>query len=192
MKPSIFILSLLLPYSAIAQINGEEAEIQLASEAAPSNITDNASYMVFRNGTFEHAIVGSNNFTCLVVSNPEGRSEPSCLNEEAMRSVFLTYEMEMKLRYEGYSNTESLNMLEQAYREGGLPTAETGSLVYMMSPNNKFYNFSRNTLGSTRPHQMYFFPKISDETFSLSSGPVSLYQGYPHLTALLVYTSEGQ
>ena len=62
-----------------------QREILLASKAAPTYITNSASYMIFQNGKFELIKQGENNFTCLVVRNPEGRFEPACFNEQAMR-----------------------------------------------------------------------------------------------------------
>lgn len=163
-------------------------EIQFASQAAPSHITDNASFMAFERGKFKLVKRGSNNFTCLVVRNPEKRFEPACLNEEAMRSIFPTYELHMALREKGMSDSQALEEIRRQFEDGQLPTAETASLVYMMSANNRGYNPETESLEEIPPHQMYFFPKLADETFRLGGGPPWLWQGYPHLSSLIVVT----
>lgn len=121
-----------------------------------------------------------------MVSNPQGRYEPSCFNQQAMRSVFPAYELQMKLLYQGVSHPETDKKLAEAARQNNLPAAEHGSLVYMMSKHNKYYNSHHDSLGSSPVHQMYFFPKLADSTFSLKSGSPMLWQGFPHLSALIV------
>lgn len=164
----------------------DEKVIAMASEGAPDNVTANATIMKFREGKFHTIREGENNFTCMVISDPQGRYEPSCFNEEAMRSVFPTYQFQMKHLYQGKLHAEVDKLIEHEFNEGNLPTAEHGALVYMMSPNNLGFNPATNQVEATPVHQMYYFPKLADETFSLSSEGVFLWQGYPHLSALIV------
>lgn len=185
---NIFLTCLMILFATYAQAQSrEQQEIILASEAAPDHISNEASFMIFDGGEFHYIKKGSNNFTCMVIREPKGRFEPACLNREAMASVFPTYEMHMKLMYEaGLSMEETLQALARAHQQGQIPNATTGSLVYMMSPNNKVYDYRRQALVSSPVHQMYFYPKLNDETFSLEPGSVFLWQGYPHLSALIV------
>ena len=164
--------------------------ISMASEAAPKNVTAEATIMKFSNGVFHTIREGSNNFSCMIISDPQGRYEPSCFNEEAMRSVFPTYEYQMTKLYLGKSHEEVYKMMEIEFKKGNLPAAEHGSLVYMMSPNNKWFNPNTNTIEPTPVHQMYYYPKLSNRTFSLSNENVFMWQGYPHLTALVVVIDE--
>lgn len=174
------------------QASTDAEEIAFASEAAPAHITSQANFMAFRDGKFETILQGTNNFTCLVVRDLNGRFEPSCFNQPAMESVFHTYELEMQLLYDGHAHPEVMQAIEEASQSEKIPSAAPGSLVYMMSPNNKFYDYNRERLGNSPIHQMYYFPKLSDETFSLSSGPIFLWQGYPHLTAVIVVVGNDQ
>ncbi len=160
--------------------------ITMASEGAPDNITSSATIMKFVDGEFQAIRKGVNNFTCMVISDPQGRYEPSCFNDEAMRSVFPTYKFQMKHLYLGKSHEVVNRLIEAEFKRGSLPTAESGALVYMMSPNNKAFNPMTKKLELTPIHQMYYYPKLSDKTFSLSSKTVFMWQGYPHLTALIV------
>ncbi len=188
MKRFFVITGILISQIFYSQTPEEIQEIKYASEAAPNHITDNASFMMFKDGKYVEIKKGTNNFTCFVIRNPNGRYEPSCLNEEAMRSIFPTYEMHTQLLYNEVSDKNALTKIEEAFKEGIIPTAETGALVYMMSPNNKVYNHNTKSLIKMPAHQMYFYPKISDETFSLTGTSPWLWQGYPHLSSLIVLT----
>lgn len=187
MKKSLLMAALTLcsvafSAQASALTDEERQEIKYASEGAPSNVTDNASFMKFEDGQFKLFKKGSNNFTCLVVRDPKGRFEPSCFNQEAMRTVFYTYQFHMAKLYSGHTEQQAMAAIAKAH----LPVAETGSLVYMMSPNNKMYNYKKEKLGTTPIHHMYYFPKLPNETFALGKGSPRLWQGYPHLSALIV------
>ncbi len=165
-------------------------EIALASEAAPAHITEHASFMMFKKGRFELIRQGSNNFTCLVVREPKGRFEPSCLNAEAMQSVFYSYQMLMKMLYAGYSYTDTYKAIDVAFKKGELPDAKDAALVYMMSPNNKTYNPETGEIEYPPAHQMYFYSKLDDSVFSLGEGPPWLWQGFPHMSALIIPTEK--
>ncbi|MFL0798930.1 MAG: hypothetical protein K6L80_00655 [Agarilytica sp.] len=121
-----------------------------------------------------------------MIREPKGRYEPACLNEEAMVSVFPVYKILMTSLYNGHSYKNTYKKIAKAFNAGKLPAAETGALVYMMSPNNLVYNPVKDELLKMPIHHMYFYPKLRDETFSLPPGRVSLWQGFPHLSALVV------
>lgn len=174
-----------------AQENTYAQEIRAASEAAPSHIADQASFLTFENQRFKLIQQGSNNFTCLVMRSPEGRFEPACLNEQAVRSILPTYEKHMQLRWKGYSKAQTMHKLALAFQQGELPSAEVAALVYMMSSNNRGAK-EDGVFYPIPAHQMYFLPKIDDDVFRLEGTGVRLWQGYPHLTALIVDVSGTQ
>ncbi len=171
----------------------EKQEIAYASEAAPKHITDSASFVMFRDGTFKTIKKGSNNFTCLVMRNPNGRFEPACLNKQAMNTVLPTFEYHTARLYAGVSTKQVMDEIAKKFEADELPTAETGALVYMMSSNNQAYLEESDELISFPPHQMYFMPRLSADVFSLggstfSPGSPWLFQEYPHMTSLIVFT----
>ncbi len=176
-----------------AMADEEKQEVTFASEAAPKHITDSASFVMFRDGTFKTIKKGSNNFTCLVMRNPNGRFEPACLNKQAMETVLPTFEYHTARLYAGVSTKRVMHEIAKKFEADELPTAETGALVYMMSPNNRAYLEQSEELISFPPHQMYFMPRLSADVFSLedstfSPGSPWLFQEYPHMTSLIVFT----
>lgn len=183
----IFISTVLTAQASDLKENEKiEMEIRQASEGAPAHIVEHASFMRFVDGAFQLIKTGTNGFTCLVVHEPLGRYEPSCFNPPAMKSVFYTYQMHMKYLYMGYDYAQTYQKLVQAFENGTLPLPEPASLVYMMSPNNQNYYPQTNTVKKGMPHQMYFYPKLSDETFSLAADGPFLWQGFPAMSALIV------
>ena len=139
MKVLHILLLSLLAMPLLASKFSDSEIIAMASEGAPDDITSKATIMKFDNDQFRTIRKGKNNFTCMVISDPQGRYEPSCFNKEAMRSVFSTYEFQMRQLYEGKTHEVVNQEIQEEFKKGHLPTAETGALVYMMSPNNKMF-----------------------------------------------------
>ena len=178
---------------ADAMTDEEKQEVNFASEAAPNHITDSASFIIFRDGKFHTIKEGNDNFTCLVMRNPNGRFEPACLNKPAVESVLPSYEYHTARLYDGLSQAQVMSEMAKKFDMGELPTAKTGALVYMMSKNNRAYLEDMQKLISFPPHQMYFMPRLSSDVFSLSDSTFSpgspfVFQEYPHMTSLVVFT----
>lgn len=186
MMKALLALILFAAQPALSLSDQDNAEIKFASEGAPKHITENASFMKFENNKFVRIVKGKNNFTCLVVREPKGRFEPSCFNEQARRSILPTYELHMSLLVKGFSNKEVYTKIGLAFDKGELPGAETGSLVYMMSSNNRTSILESGKFYPTPVHQMFYYPRLKDEVFSLKGSTSSLWQGFPHLSALVV------
>lgn len=190
----IWVLGLLLVMPEANALSDEDKqEITYASEAAPNHISDFATFLKFRDGTFQTIKKGSNNFTCLVMRNPNGRFEPACLNKPAMETVLPTFEYHTARLYAGVSTEHVMNEIANKFAVNELPTASVGALVYMMSKNNQAYLEDTDQLISFPPHQMYFMPKLSNEVFSLpdsqfSPGSPWLFQEYPHMSSLIIFT----
>ncbi|MCF2948238.1 chromate transporter [Paraglaciecola aquimarina] len=191
---TIWILSIaLVAVRALAMTDEEKQEIIYASEAAPNHITDSASFLMFRDGKFQTIKEGNNKFTCLVIRNPHGRFEPACLNKPAIESVLPTLEYHMERLYSGASTKQVMDEITKKFEMNTLPSAKNGALVYMMSQNNKAYLEDAKKLISFPPHQMYFMPKLPVNVFSLEASTFSpgspwVYQEYPHMTSLIVFT----
>ncbi|WP_339618002.1 chromate transporter [uncultured Gilvimarinus sp.] len=178
---------------SLAMTDEEKREVTYASEAAPKHITDAATFLMFRDGTFQTIKEGSNNFTCLVLRNPNERFEPACLNKSAVESVLPTYEYHTARLYAGASEQQVMDEIGKKFESGELPTAKTGSLVYMMSQNNRAYREDIKELISFPPHQMYFMSRLPDDVFSLENstftpGSPFVFQAYPHMTSLIIFT----
>ncbi|MEX0297472.1 MAG: hypothetical protein AB3N28_00275 [Kordiimonas sp.] len=184
----IFCVMFSLCSAASANQLSPAEQILAAKQAAPQHITNEASYMVWIDGAFKQRIEGSNGFTCLLLTDPQGRYEPSCLNQEAMRSVFPVYAYQTKMLYQGLDYAQITANVKQKAILGEFPQAGHGGLVYMMSEENKWHHHGQEKTYKVPPHLMFYFPAIEPETmgFNKNFGQPSLIREYAHLSTLMV------
>lgn len=142
-----------------------DAEIALARSAAPESISRNAEILVLTKTGFRRAVRGTNGFVCLVARswsagfgdpdfwNPRVRA-PICYNAAAALSQVPETMKRTQLALAGGSESQIHETLKAAFRSGGLPVAETGSLAYMMSRQTYFSQHEGHWL----PHLMLFTP----------------------------------
>lgn len=195
---SAFLLCLLLPSLSVTadQQAVYEQEITAAREAAPLNITKEASYRVWENDRFVPKITGTNEFVCLVLTDEKGRYEPSCLNQAAMRSVYPVYEYQTRQLARGMSIQDIYKNIKKMSVNQKLPAPDPGALVYMMSPSNTFYDHFSQKLIDVKPHVMLYLPQLNASSlgFSLDNhnkyGLPMFYDEYPHLSVIHISTDK--
>ena len=170
----------------------KNAEIEQAKEAAPEHITKNASFMVWEEDRFTLVKKGSNEFVCLVLTDGQGRYEPSCLNAAAMKSVFPVYEYQAKMLIKGVAIEKIYKEIESESNTSKFPSPSPGALVYMMSPKNKFYDHFNGKLMAIKPHIMLYFPVIKEQSlgFNNKNGLPMFYNEYPHLSVVHIHTEK--
>src|ERR1700723_983093 len=138
------------PYPKMAPLEqylmDRDAEIAMASSAAPEAISRDADVLVLGRHGYETAVKGKNGFVCLVERgwmgsfdgeyaanfwNPKIRG-PVCYNPPAARSILpLTYKRtEMILA--GQSKTQIIDGIK-AFIKQELPPLEPGAIAYMLS-----------------------------------------------------------
>lgn len=142
-----------------------DAEISLARSAAPESISRNAEILVLTKTGFRRAVRGTNGFVCMVARswsagfgdpnfwNPRVRA-PICYNAAAALSQVPETMRRTQLALSGGSESQIHEAIKAAFRSGGLPLAETGSLAYMMSKRTYF----SHSEGHWLPHLMFFTP----------------------------------
>lgn len=180
----------LLLFNIALRAYSSDNEIEQAKEAAPSHITEHASYMVWDKNRFVRKLKGTNEFVCMVVKDGKGRYEPSCFNRAAMKAVFPVYEYQAKLLAQGKTIQEIHDKIKKKSMSKYFPAPEPGAIVYMMSKNNKYYDYFNNKLMDIPPHIMLYFPKIkaSSLEFSGEKGLPMFYDEYPHLSVVHIHT----
>ena len=194
LKILIIFVPLVLSIKSLAQPLASDDQIAWAKKAAPENITDKASYLALEknsnSGLWEYVkkIQGDNNFTCLLLTDPQGRFEPSCLNEQAMKTVFPVYQFQTQSLYAGISIQDIDNSILEMVNKGKLPKPTHGELVYMMSNDNKWYDHVEKVMTFPPPHLMFFQESMDDGIYNLSDSVslVKLSHPYPHLSVLII------
>ncbi len=186
MKKFLYMLLLLS-----APISASDKELEEAREAAPKHITDHAGYMVWGGNKFVLKHKGTNGFICLVLRDSMGRYEPTCLNPPAMKSIFPVYEYQTQMLQSGMSIEVIYKNIEDKFRANEFSAPEPGTLVYMMSHRNKYYDHFSDRLVNVPPHIMIYTPKLNPEQlgFNGKNGLPGYYDEYPHLGVIHVNVS---
>lgn len=147
-----------------------EAELALARSAAPTNITDHATFKVLTDRGYETVHEGDNGFVCLVergfaaptFTPPPFRDfvyfsslrAPICMNPVAVRYILPYQELRAKLGMAGKSPDEISAAVAAAYIRGELPKVEAVGIGYMFSAD---MNLGPG-IGHFHPHVMVFAP----------------------------------
>jgi len=142
------------------------AEIALARSAAPPAISDSATVLVLTRTGFVEAERGINGFTCVVIRsfsgdetkpgfwNPRVRA-PHCFNAPAARTVLPPMLTHAQWILGGTSPKDAGARFKRAYASGQFPSPESGSMVYMLSPQQ----YLSDEVQRAGPHLMFFFDR---------------------------------
>src|SRR5439155_16692564 len=121
-----------------------DAEISLARSAAPKSISDDATILLLTKNGYQRAVRGTNGFVCMVARpwsadfvdpdfwDPRLRA-PICYNALAAKSQEAATIKRTQVVLAGGSKAQVFNSIKAAIDSGELPTAEAGSMSYMLS-----------------------------------------------------------
>ncbi len=159
------------PYPSMAPLDqylmaDRNAEIALASSAAPESISRDAEVMVLGRHGYEIAVKGKNGFVCMVERSwTAGIDDPVfwdpkirgaiCLNPPAARTVLPITLKKTELILAGRSKAQMSESIKDAFDKKELPTLESGSMSYMMSKQASL----GDSAGHWHPHLMFFAPQ---------------------------------
>src|SRR5882724_3932382 len=136
------------PYPTMVPLNqylipDRNAEIALASSAAPESISQDAEVMVLGRHGYETAAKGKNGFVCVVERswsagiddpdfwNPKLRA-PICFNPPAARFNLPLTIKKTELVLAARSKAQMFEDIKAAFDKKELPTLESGAMCYMM------------------------------------------------------------
>ena len=176
-----------------------DAEISLARSAAPKSVSDDAEILVLTRNGYETAVKGTNGFVCMVARSwsadydspdfwdPRLRA-PICYNAVASKSQVAVTIKRTQFALAGDSKAQIFNSIKTAIDRGELPTAEAGSMSYMLSRGT----YLSNRDGRWLPHLMFFLPETDPKSWGagLPGSPVLGFH-FPgeHLTVFLIPVS---
>ena len=147
-----------------------DAEIALASTAAPASISERATIKILTKSGYDVAREGDNGVVCMVmrgftaptytpaqfrdlVYDPAVHA-PICFTPPAARNVMPYYELRTKLAMAGMSPDQIARALEAAYVKGELPKRDAVTFAYMWSAHQHL----GSGIGAWHPHMMVFAP----------------------------------
>src|SRR5262245_40623292 len=147
-----------------------EAEMALASSAAPAKVSGRATIKVLTPSGYQVARQGDNGFVCMVMRgwvaptySPTQVRElvydgklraPICFDPIASQNVMPYYELRSKLGMERKTPDQIAEGVQAAYAKGLLPKRDAVSFAYMWSADQ---NLGAGA-GAWHPHIMVFAP----------------------------------
>lgn len=145
-------------------------EIALARSAAPSEVSTDATVLVWAGDGFETAREGSNGVTCYVARSWPESLEPHCFDVEGSSTILPIHLRQMELWHRGRSNAEIDQEIADGIRTGELRLPSRPAMSYMMSEGQRLINEEGTPVGSWRPHVMIYYPYLTADALGL--GPV--------------------
>lgn len=177
-----------------------DAEISLARSAAPKSVSDAAEILVLTQSGFQTAVRGTNGFVCMVARSwsadwddpdfwdPRVRA-PICYNAIAAKSQVAATIKRTQVALAGGSKTQIFDSIKAAVDSGEVPTAEVGSMSYMLSKGT----YLSNRDGRWLPHLMFYMSEIDPKSWGAGL-PESPILGFHHpeerLTVFVVPVSK--
>jgi hypothetical protein len=177
-----------------------DAEISLARSAAPKSVSDAAEIFVLTESGFQTAVRGTNGFVCMVARSWSADWDdpdfwdprvhaPICYNAVAAKSQVAATIKRTQVVLAGGSKTQIFNSIKAAVDGGELPTAEVGSMSYMLSKGT----YLSNRDGRWLPHLMFYMSEIDPKSWGagLPESPIfGIQHPEEHLTVFVVPVSK--
>jgi len=109
-----------------------ERQIELASSAAPTEVSSKATVYILGSKGYEKIREGTNGFSCLIersfVETTQTSSAPACFDAEGSRTIMLAYLRREELRAQGKSEAEIKDDIAQGYKDGRFKVPGPGFL----------------------------------------------------------------
>lgn len=145
-------------------------EIALARSAAPSEMTEAATVLIWAGDGFETAREGTNGVTCYVARSWPESLEPHCFDAEGSSTILPIHMRQMELWHRGLTAAEIDREIADGIRRGELRLPSRPAMSYMMSEGQRLINEEGTPVGSWRPHLMIYYPYLTADALGL--GPV--------------------
>jgi hypothetical protein len=162
---------------ATPPVLAEAEEIALARTAAPAAVTEGATILVLRNGTYEIGHAGTSGVTCMVSRAWPLSLEPICFDPEASRTVMAVDVWKVEMRLAGVEADEIDRRIEAAIGSGEIALPRRPAVAYMMSPKQVLYADAETRVGAWKPHMHIYMPYATAEQFGGLSGEGSMAAG---------------
>lgn len=176
MKTFIALLHLALATSAVhardfsAYMIDTQEELRLARTAAPSNVTDHASFYVLRDDGFALQKSGDNGWHCFVQRSfffpREDQPDqfdtrvraPHCINNDGAATRMQEIFLRTRLALSGEDADSVDAKVDAAYADGTLRPPYGFAMTYMMSAEQ----WLGDKFGAWKPHLMFWVPYLEN------------------------------
>jgi hypothetical protein len=172
-----------------------ERQIALAMEAAPSEISENATVYILGKAGYEVAKTGTNGFSCLVDREFVTTMEPECYDAEGSATVLKTRLRTEELRAQGKNDDDIQRDIEQGYKNGRFKAPSKPGIVYMLSENNRVFDPSSKKIIRFPGHLMFYAPYMTEKDLGYKSQatlPYLVHPGRPDALMIVVPAQTGK
>ncbi len=165
---SVIVSCLMLLLSAPLTAQGSdwlmapELETRLAQSGAPPAVGPGASVYLLTEDGYRLSREGTNGFSCMVrrLGSPHDVL-PICFDAAASESVMPVYQEMVVMLMGGMRLPEILPVVWQRYQDGTYEPPAAGSVAYMMSAQQKFFNAQADSAVPYFPHVMVYRPHLT-------------------------------
>lgn len=139
-----------------------ELEIELALNAAPKHLRDQATVWVLDRTGYTIARKGTNAFAC-IVSRRAGDLFPVCWDAEGAKSLLQVDIDDAKLRLSGKTTAEIDEIVAARYKSGEYHPPSRAGIAYMLAPlRYRIDEHGQVTRTTSSPHLMFYGPNLTD------------------------------
>lgn len=138
-------------------------EIELALNAAPTHVREQATVWALDRDGYTVARRGTNAFAC-IVSRRAGDLFPVCWDAEGARSLLPIDVDDAQMRLAGKSGAEIETSVAERFKSGTYHAPARAGIAYMLSPMR--YRIDEHGVVSrtvSNPHLMFYGPNLTDE-----------------------------
>ncbi len=182
-----------------------DTEIQMALEAGPAHLREDATVYVFREDGYHQVRSGTNGFTCLVNrdGNQHGDNDlkPTCWDPEGSRTIVPIMLRVGELIANSASADEIRRDIDAGFASGKFTSPKKAGIAYMLKGDIGFDPDTRQISSELfPPHYMIYAPGVSSADIGADvEGPTSefalpsVYSGYSggtHTAYIIVLAAE--
>jgi len=146
-------------------------EIALARSAAPHDVSDRATVLVWNGTDFEVGAEGTSGVTCYVGRSWVESIEPHCFDSEGSRTILPMHLLETKMLAEGRSRAEIDAAIAEGLRSGTFRLPSRPAMSYMMSAGQRLISDDGRLVGAWEAHLMIYVPYLTAADVGLGDVP---------------------
>jgi hypothetical protein len=189
-----FLLTGASAFADVPPLMAEDAEVTLATEAAPPNISGKAGVYVLEKAGYRSVRKSENGFVCIVERTLPNAVEPQCLDSEGVSTFLPRILAVAQLRAQGKSEADIQKAVKDGFASGKFKAPKRPGVDYMLSSHNVVaVNMEKGISVPFPPHLMFYAPNMKNADIGSDGTPGApvfiVNEGTPH--ALMIVPAGG-
>ena len=167
----------------------KDIQIELALQAAPKEVSSNATIWILGKAGYEKVREGTNGFNCLISRERMDTMEPECFDAETSATSMQVTLFQEAERAKGKSEEAIDKEIEAGYKSGKFKAPSKAGIIYMMSDHNYVLNPGTGKIIRFPGHYMFPAPYITYKDLGSPNGkgvPYIVAEGKPNALVIVV------